>query len=406
MFDVIVVGAGLAGLTAAHGLRDLDLLVLEKEDRLGGRVLTRHRGRLHYEMGATLAYSPSLLPDGEAAAVPPVRSAPIGLYHEGRMVFADSPEGCLLRAFDGRPEILESLAGFRDGGLRLADLDPTCRGALSAFFRSIHPGPMEDYAPDRQRQDPFQPWASGHHPEGNEGLVRAYASRLPSGVVTGAGVEEVEVLDDGARVAYLRGGAREEARARALVVATPAEVTRELIPTADADCAAYLESVRYAPFTVAALGVDAGALDDFLYVVSDELPANSIYRRVDPSRPDESVLVFYYGGPQAIEAGRRSDEGIRDLSLDTVHRLGIGRIDPHSVTFCDVARWELGATVISERLLARWKPGVSRPARRVVLAGDYLMQEFPCGMAQAVVTGWRAAMQVRRLLDLGSAGRG
>ncbi|MEU5691928.1 NAD(P)/FAD-dependent oxidoreductase [Actinosynnema sp. NPDC020468] len=40
MADVVVVGAGLAGLSAARELRDLDVVVLEASDDVGGRVRT------------------------------------------------------------------------------------------------------------------------------------------------------------------------------------------------------------------------------------------------------------------------------------------------------------------------------------------------------------------------------
>ena len=38
--DVVIIGAGIAGMTAAKRLRDLDPLVLEASDRVGGRVRT------------------------------------------------------------------------------------------------------------------------------------------------------------------------------------------------------------------------------------------------------------------------------------------------------------------------------------------------------------------------------
>ena len=38
LHDVVVVGAGVAGLTAAYRLKDLDVLVLEKERAAGGKV--------------------------------------------------------------------------------------------------------------------------------------------------------------------------------------------------------------------------------------------------------------------------------------------------------------------------------------------------------------------------------
>ncbi|MEZ5457750.1 MAG: FAD-dependent oxidoreductase [Steroidobacteraceae bacterium] len=60
--QVIVVGAGLAGLNAALQLSDagFDVLVLEASDRVGGRVWTRDFGRGPEEVGAT-TYGPTHL---------------------------------------------------------------------------------------------------------------------------------------------------------------------------------------------------------------------------------------------------------------------------------------------------------------------------------------------------------
>src|SRR6266851_2089247 len=52
--DVIVVGAGMAGLTAARALAEagLKVLVVEAQDRIGGRIWTRHVGNEAIELGA------------------------------------------------------------------------------------------------------------------------------------------------------------------------------------------------------------------------------------------------------------------------------------------------------------------------------------------------------------------
>jgi len=52
--DVVVVGAGMAGLTAARALAEagLKVLVVEAQDRIGGRILTRHVGDEAIELGA------------------------------------------------------------------------------------------------------------------------------------------------------------------------------------------------------------------------------------------------------------------------------------------------------------------------------------------------------------------
>jgi monoamine oxidase len=52
--DVLVIGAGMAGLTAARALAEggLKVLVVEAQDRVGGRIWTRHIGDEAIELGA------------------------------------------------------------------------------------------------------------------------------------------------------------------------------------------------------------------------------------------------------------------------------------------------------------------------------------------------------------------
>ncbi|WP_405088086.1 flavin monoamine oxidase family protein [Microbispora sp. NBC_01389] len=78
-FDVVVIGAGISGLTAAARLHDagLAVIVLEAADRIGGRVRT-HRPSL-LELGAQVIHgdrNPIMsLPDRERPAPVPRRSA-------------------------------------------------------------------------------------------------------------------------------------------------------------------------------------------------------------------------------------------------------------------------------------------------------------------------------------------
>ena len=52
--DVVVIGAGMAGLAAARALAEagLKVLVVEAQDRIGGRIWTRHIGDEAIELGA------------------------------------------------------------------------------------------------------------------------------------------------------------------------------------------------------------------------------------------------------------------------------------------------------------------------------------------------------------------
>ena len=51
MKDVVVVGAGLAGLSAAWRMRHWDSLVLEADTRVGGRIMSERRGQYWLNWG-------------------------------------------------------------------------------------------------------------------------------------------------------------------------------------------------------------------------------------------------------------------------------------------------------------------------------------------------------------------
>src|SRR5918992_5642739 len=61
--DVVVIGGGIAGLSAAWRLRHRDVLLLEADDRLGGRMHSDVRGDYWLNYGAHLFPAPGSLVD-------------------------------------------------------------------------------------------------------------------------------------------------------------------------------------------------------------------------------------------------------------------------------------------------------------------------------------------------------
>src|SRR5258708_36388738 len=78
--EVVIIGAGVAGLTAARELSaaGVQVLVLEARDRLGGRVLTHHTPDGPVELGAEVVHGASV------ATMDVVQEAGVRLREVGR----------------------------------------------------------------------------------------------------------------------------------------------------------------------------------------------------------------------------------------------------------------------------------------------------------------------------------
>lgn len=174
--EVVIVGAGIAGLTAAWTLRDRDILVLEAAERVGGRMRSEPRDPYWLNLGAHLFGGPGSLVDRlvrevglETRAIPGNR---MGLAFGGRVLAGGRPETYPLRL----PLFLQARLSFIRAGLRL-------RSAARGYLRATRPRPGESPVATRRRvlgyrdDHTFADLLGTLHPD-VDGIFRAVARRV------------------------------------------------------------------------------------------------------------------------------------------------------------------------------------------------------------------------------------
>lgn len=416
--DVIVVGAGIAGLAAAWDLRDRDVVVLERANRVGGRIRSEARGDLWLNLGAHVYAG-----DDSAAGVlmaetgttprdiPGILTA---VSYKGRLV-ADGP----LELYPFKlPISLRGRAAFVRTGLRL-------RRLVAEYGAMAKPRPGESPAALQQRMLDFMDDRSFTealgvlHPEvdaffrctltrgtgepeqiaagygvgyfhlawnqedglgrnivgGPQTLIDALAAPHGDRIRRGAVVTRVAQDADGVTVDVDENGERRRLRARAAIVSTPSHVTAEIVAGIPAATDAALRAVTYGPMISAAFLTDEEGPQrwDGIYAVATPGRATSMLFNMGnvliPRRPRGSSFMTYSSANLARRIMGESDEAILDLYQSelegvfpelrghVVERL-LHRVDP-GIPYPFVGRGR-----IQEALLA--------PLGRVHLCGDYL----------------------------------
>jgi oxygen-dependent protoporphyrinogen oxidase len=443
MPEAVIVGGGIAGLAAAWELRDRDVVVLEADDRVGGRLRSERRGAYWLNFGAhvwggSASASGRLLADAGVEARPvPGRLAAVSL--NGKLVAGGPVELFPLRL----PMPLRARLALARAGLKL-------RIAVRRYAAIAAPREGEDPAERQQRMLSFLDDRSfaqlvGPLPEdadllfrstltrssgepedlaagygvgyfhlvwnrdaglsrnvlgGSGAVVEALASRLGGRIRTGAAVTSVEPAADRVRVRYVHEGTEHELEAHAAVVATPAYATREIVGGLPPETASALERIPYGPYVVGAFltGEQSPMPWDDLYALATPKRSFSMLfntanvLREGPRLPGGTLMVY------AAAGFARRLEGLDDAEIADRFHADLHALFPELqgiVQETVIRRWERGLPYPrpGRSLL---QPALTRPLGPIHLAGDYLGTWYT---ETAVQTGVAAAAKVRAALD-------
>jgi oxygen-dependent protoporphyrinogen oxidase len=432
--DVVILGAGLAGLTAAYHLRDRDIVVLEAGARVGGRTLSGEHDGYWYNSGAQFVWDARTLDlcrelglevmggDGAQSAV----------FVNGRLAIARDP----YRLFMKMPIPWLEKARFALAITRLRRLASRMRGLdpeLDAMSLADVIGPASTVT--REILEMATTSGTGLPTGEVSGAIGlGYAIHLFGGDVNDTlkgvrgGTQEItktiaEAIDaervmldcrvvavearrDHVAVRYRRkGGAVEEIAATACVAAMTADAVLEVMPDLSAPKRAALEQMLpYAPIVSVAWLTDETEpmpWDRLLAVpaigLSFELLSNNAFftRRADGGRRRPGgTLVTLSTGARAEALSAVDDAAV-------VHRVraDLLRMFPSAREVLEradtrVQRWR-GLPRFGKGWLGRQK-ALREPLGHVHFCGDYTAQP---GTPGAVGSGYHAARAVRELLE-------
>jgi protoporphyrinogen/coproporphyrinogen III oxidase len=439
--DAVIIGGGLAGLSAAWDLRDRNVVLLEAADRVGGRLRSERRGDNwlnwggHVFSGAGSVTDRFLIESGTVAETMGGRLASVHL--NGKTITSGGIETFPFRL----PIPMRARVSLVTTGLRL-------RYAVRKYGQVAHPIPGEDpavrqlrilqFMEDRTFKDflgdvpedvrllfsatvtrssgDIDEVAAGYgigyfHQVWDKkgGLSRniiggsaTYAQNLAAGlgdrVRLNAAATSVEQDADGVIVRWTQDGVEHEARAAHAIVATQAHITRKIVPGLPDETAAALGEIRYGPYVVGAfLTGETGPMPwDPLYALATPrktfsmmFNVTNVRRNGETSRAPGGSLMVYAAANQA-----RALDGLSEDEAGARFRQDLADIYPVTrdvITEAVIHRWPHG-TSYPRPHRSKLQSALEKPNGRIILAGDYMGSWYT---ETAVATGAAAAKKVR-----------
>ncbi|MDB4891458.1 MAG: amine oxidase [Gemmatimonadetes bacterium] len=398
LHDVVIAGAGPAGLAAAAALRGYDVLILERETHEGGRVATIERAGMRIDLGACFAFRPELLPIEVRGRIPRLieERDPIELRFEARRAREDTPLECVEAIV---PENTEAIRRFGQTG-HLGALGASSP-VLHALFSTIHPGRIDDYDAARRR-DALAHWHPHHWESGNGLLTASLRMASDATLVCDAEVTSIDERGERVRVSFRQGQNTSIADARVLIIATPADVALGLTQGGlDTPARRVLERTRYGRYTVVAFAIeDARCVARFRFLYDVGAPTMSFAMQQRSADRTRAALLCYFNDEGTAALDGIDDAGVIEQARWSLINADVAPEHAFAHAHVDLRRWRIGGTILSSELLSAARSASPRVGARVVLAGDYIAmtEGWGYGLHDAVTSGNRAAAIARDIL--------
>lgn len=445
MKDVVIVGAGLAGLSAGWRLRHWDTLLLESDGRVGGRIRSERRGSywlnwgghvfagegsstdaLLNEVGVTAVQIPGSLQalsmngkfirKGHIATypfrIPMSLSSRVDTLRAGMKVVGGVAKYTgVVRKRSGESGAMrqQRIYDFENDSSFLDFIGNLSEDAAALFKTTVtrSAGDMNEISAGAGIG--YFSLVLGIGQGLNRGIVggpstltESIAASLGGRIQLGATVQEVVHKKDSVVVRYSKDGVDREVEARTVVLATTADVSHRIGVDLPEDLRGALGQIKYGPHVSTAFltnETSARPWDDIYAIAAPKrsfaiaLNQASIVRGSESVRkPGGSFMTFSPASLGKALLDKSDDEVIQTHLADLDQVLGHGFAD--SVVEAKTARWKVASPYCfpgRAKLQSTLMPG----AGRVFLAGDFLGTLYT---ESSITSGFSAAQEAASLL--------
>jgi protoporphyrinogen oxidase len=392
-YNIVIVGGGLAGLSTAYHLNNFsNVLILEKENKLGGRVNTIFLNNTPIDLGATFGMALSI-PFNFTKPHILVENGSFGVYYQNNVTYGVSVMD-VINKLNITQEVKDEIIKFKNKEVTAEQLNETSYNLLNSLFKVIFPGELIDYIPTSQ-QAAFVKWNIDHYETGASIIVDAYKERINANISLNSTVNLIDDEGDKVRIYYQKNGVSQQVIANVCIVATPGNVAKWLIKNQSDETSNFLNSLRYGAITVVSFLLPAGTMDNFSYIITHDSPFNDVLKYSHNNGYE--VISIYYMDNESHSIYNLTDSELISFTLDELNAIDIGNVSDDIIVNTIVKRWGTGATIITPESYDNWDYNKTRPSDRVFLAGDYVWVDLPInplGMQAAILSGEYIAKNV------------
>ena len=399
IYDTVIVGGGMAGLSAAYHLKNVlgenaKILLLEKENRLGGKILTKTFKNDIYELGASFDYGNTYAPKGFEPSELVKLNKNYGYFFNGSLYSAKSISELLKKVNPADEHFFDEYNKDYDINKLFNSVSNNVKKVIESSFKVIHFGNFNDYV-DERKKDAFKTYNLDFRVKGNYEFLDSYAKILKGNYILSAEAESIEHKDSLIWIQYKKNNKTSILKAKSVIVATPATVAHKIIKNMNEESEKFVKSVKYTKTMIIVFITNRHDPIDFSYILTPDKSFNNVntFYSADKKR---NIFSIYFADSFIISHPDWNNDDYIKAAYKDFQSMNLVDLDK-DLLHTDSFFWKEEGTVISDETYKNFSVDAINPLPGVFLAGDYTFwnkYKIPYGIPPAYFSGKTAAQKV------------